>query len=60
MPGETHKRYLPELKERAVQMVAEIRSEHDSEWAAMMRVAELLGVGAPETVRKSVLTTGIR
>ena len=33
---------------------AEIRSDHDSEWAAMTRVAELLGVGTPETVRKWV------
>ena len=54
MPGDTHKRYPPELKERAVRMVAEIRSDHDSEWAAMSRVAELLGVGTPETVRKWV------
>ena len=54
MPGDTHKRYPPELKERAVRMVAEIRSDHDSEWAAMTRVAELLGVGTPETVRKWV------
>jgi transposase len=54
MPGDSHKRYPPELKERAVRMVAEVRSEHDSEWAAMTRVAELLGVGTPETVRKWV------
>jgi transposase len=32
-------------------MVAEIRAEHESEWAAMTRVAELLGVGTAETVR---------
>ena len=37
-----------------MRMVGEIRSEHDSEWAAMARVAELLGVGTPETVRKWV------
>ena len=54
MPGDTSRRYPPELKERAVRMVAEIRSDHDSEWAAMTRVAELLGVGTPETVRKWV------
>ena len=54
MPGDTHKRYPPELKERAVRMVAEIRAEHDSEWAAMARVSQLLGVGTPETVRKWV------
>jgi transposase len=33
-------------------MVGEIRAEHESEWAAMTQVAELLGIGAPETVRK--------
>src|SRR3954454_18079018 len=54
MSARTSKRYPVELKERAVRMVAEIRSEHDSEWAAMTRVAELLGVGTPETVRKWV------
>ncbi len=35
-------------------MVAEIKADHDSEWAAMAKVAELLGVGTPETVRKWV------
>lgn len=54
MPGDTTRRYPPELRERAVRMVAEIRGEHDSEWAAIARVAELLGVGTPETVRKWV------
>jgi len=33
-------------------MVAEIRGDHESEWAAMSQVADLLGVGTPETVRK--------
>nr|WP_232110463.1 IS3 family transposase [Nocardia wallacei] len=32
-------------------MFAEIREQHPSEWAAMGAVAELLGVGHPETVR---------
>ncbi len=54
MPGDAHKRYPPELKERGVRMVTEIRAEHESEWAAMTRVSELLGVGTPETVRKWV------
>jgi transposase len=45
MPGDTHRRYPPELRERAVRMVAEIAGEHESEWAAMTRVSELLGVG---------------
>ncbi len=54
MPGNTSKRYPPELKERAVRMVAEIRADHESEWAAMVKVADLLGVTTPETVRQWV------
>ena len=52
MSGNTTKRYPAELRERAVRMVVEVRSEHESEWAAMTRVAQLLGIGTPETVRK--------
>ena len=52
MSGNTTRRYPPELKARAVRMVGEIRGDHDSEWAAMSQVADLLGVGTPETVRK--------
>ena len=48
------KRYPAELKQRAVRMVAEIRDDHESEWAAMAKVSELLGVGTAETVRKWV------
>ena len=33
-------------------MVTEIRSDHESDWAAMTQVAKLLGVGTPETIRK--------
>jgi transposase len=52
MSGNTSRRYPPEMRERAVRMVAEIRADHESEWAAMNKVAELLGVGSSETVRK--------
>src|SRR5690606_631983 len=52
MSGSTSKRYPVELRERAVRMVAEIRADHESEWAAMAKVAELLGIGTVETVRK--------
>ena len=52
MSGSTSKRYPAELRERAVRMVAEIRLDHESEWAAMTKVAEMLGVGTPEIVRK--------
>ena len=46
--------YPPELRERAVRMVAEVSNQHDSEWAAISEVARLLGVGTAETVRKWV------
>jgi transposase len=52
MSGSTSKRYPVELRERAVRMVGEIRADHESDWAAMTQVAELLGIGTPETVRK--------
>ena len=37
-----------------MRMVGEIRADHDSEWAAMTKVAQLLGVKTPETVRQWV------
>ena len=52
MSGSKSKRYPVELRERAVRMAAEIGPEHESEWAAMSKVAQLLGVGTVETVRK--------
>ena len=54
MSANSSRRYPPELRERAVRMVAEIRGQHETEWAAMQAVAELLGVGTTETVRKWV------
>lgn len=48
------RKYPPELRERAVRMVAEIRDEHESHWAAMKQVVDLLGVGSAETVRQWV------
>ncbi|MFD9445995.1 IS3 family transposase [Streptomyces sp. NPDC060006] len=43
--------YPAELRERAVRMVAEIRPNYPTEWAAMKAVASKLGIGAAETVR---------
>jgi transposase len=54
MSGGSSRRYPPELRERAVRMVAEVSDQHDSEWAAIGEVARLLGVGTAETVRKWV------
>ena len=37
-----------------MRMVAEIRSEHGSEWAAVESVAEKLGIGTAQTVQNWV------
>jgi len=50
----TSKRYPVELKDQAARMVAEIRSEHGSEWIAVESVAEKLGVGTAQTVQNWV------
>ncbi len=42
--------YPPELRERAVRMVAEARPDYPAEWAAIKAVAAKLGTGAAETV----------
>ena len=54
MSGDWSRRYPPELREGAVRMVAEVRGQHETEWAAMRAVSELLGIGTTETVRKWV------
>lgn len=46
--------YPPELRERAVRMVAEVTPNFDSQWAAIGAVAQKLGAGTAETVRKRV------
>ncbi|MFF4935384.1 hypothetical protein ACFY2H_42195 [Streptomyces griseofuscus] len=43
--------YPPELRERAVRMVAEVRPNYSAEWAAMKAVAVKLGIGSAEAVR---------
>lgn len=56
--------YPNEVRERAVRMVAEVRPEHRSEYAAMKSVAEKLGLGSTQTlvnwVRKSQIDAGFR
>ncbi|MFJ8676384.1 IS3 family transposase [Streptomyces sp. NPDC093589] len=46
--------YPLELRRRAVRMVAEVRPEYETEWAAMKAVAQKLGIGTTETLRKWV------
>jgi transposase len=48
------KPYPAELRQRAVRMVAEVRPNYESDWAAIRAVAQKLGVGTAETVRQWV------
>ncbi len=52
--GRRSSNYPPELRERAVRMVAQVRSEYPSDWPAICAVAEKLGIGTAETLRKWV------
>lgn len=40
------KRYSPETRDRAIQMVVDHRGEYPSEWAAIQSVANKLGMTA--------------
>jgi transposase len=42
------------MRRRAVAMVAEVRGEYDTEFAAITAVAKRLGIGSAETLRKWV------
>ena len=48
------KRYSAELKRDAVDMVGQLVAQGATEWAAMGKTADLLGVGSAETVRQWV------
>jgi transposase len=64
MSSTPSKRYPPELRERAVRMVAECRHEHASEWATIESVASKLGIGTAQTlhswVRREQVDSGRR
>ena len=52
--GRRSTNYPPELRERAVRMVAQVRPDYPSDWPAICAVADKLGVGTAETLRKWV------
>lgn len=60
---EKSKKYSPELKERAVRMVLECRSDHPSLWSAVESIAQKIGC-VPQTllewVRKHEGDSGTR
>jgi len=49
-----YQQYPRESPEWAVRMVAEVNQSYDSKWAAIGAVAQKLGIGSTETVRKWV------
>jgi transposase len=50
--GRRSSNYPRELRERAIRMVAEVTPDYPSPWAAMAAVAQKLGIGSTETLRK--------
>jgi transposase len=46
--------YPKELRERAVRMVLETKSEYPTEFAAITSISRKLGIGSSETLRKWV------
>ncbi|MBU8820689.1 IS3 family transposase [Mycolicibacterium goodii] len=58
------RKYPAELREPAVRMVAEVRDQYASEWAAIESVAAKLGIGTPQTllswVRRDQIDSGVR
>jgi transposase len=64
MSSNTSRKYTPELRERAVRMVAEVRPDYPSEWAAIESVATKLGIGTAQTllswVRREQVDSGRR
>ena len=51
-------RYSPELRERAVRMVNDNRSDYPSEWAGLTAISKLFGM-SPETLRTWVRKTQV-
>ena len=52
--GTTSKRYSDEVRERAVRMVSEHRSQYGSQWAAIQSIAGKIGCTA-ESLRRWIL-----
>ena len=49
----SHKKFPPEMRERAVRLVFEQQDAHESQWAAIVSIAEKMGCSS-EALRKWV------
>ncbi len=61
--SKTTNKFSPEVRERAVRMVAEYEGEHPSRWAAVVSIAEKVGCSAHtqlEWVKKAEVDSGKR
>lgn len=59
----SNKPFPPEVRDRAVRMVAEQRSKHSSQWATIESIATKIGCSAPTLhgwVKKQEIDTGLR
>ena len=52
------RKFLPELRERAVRMVLEHRADHSSQWATIQSIAPKIGC-TPQTLLKWIQRTEI-
>ncbi len=51
-------KFSPEVRERAIRMVAEHRDEYTSQWAAIKAISEMLGIST-EALRKWIIQNRI-
>ena len=54
----TTNRYSPEVRERAVRMVVENRSQYESRWSAILSISAKIGC-APQTLNEWVKKTEV-
>jgi transposase len=57
------KKYSPEVRERSVRMVLDVRKDHPSLWSAVESVAAKIGCTATtlnEWVKRDQINTGVR